>query len=123
MEAHPEEEHEKKPLQEKTSYRYDYILYHAPSVGARLAKLRAETHMCRVLMVGSIFLTVLYFYQRPPQDEALSSLFQGFLLSVFVMALMLKIHLASRSRNALRNNWEIVSEEKKKETLPATESN
>ncbi len=41
-------------------YIYDFILTHSPDAGNRLAKLRAESHMCGGLLVGSSVLGVLY---------------------------------------------------------------
>jgi hypothetical protein len=38
---------------------YDAVQLHDPQAGARLAKLAAEQHMCRVLMVGYIALGLL----------------------------------------------------------------
>jgi hypothetical protein len=45
-------------------YVYDFILIQNPSAGTRLVKLRAEVHLCRVIIIGCAMLMLLYLIQQ-----------------------------------------------------------
>ncbi len=47
-----------------TSYIYDFILLRDAGTGGRLAKLRAEIHLCRVLIAACIGLGALYLLEN-----------------------------------------------------------
>jgi hypothetical protein len=48
----------------RASYIYDFIHLRDAAAGGRLAKLRAEAHMCRVLIAGCIGLGVLHGLEK-----------------------------------------------------------
>ena len=71
-----------------------------PAAGARIAKLRAEMHLCRVLLVGvPVIALVGYLRQTLNQTDVFA------LLAVFIGAICALLYLRNRSRFGLENNW------------------
>jgi hypothetical protein len=98
----------------RISYMYDALQLYNPSAGARLAKLRAEQHMCRVLIAGGIVLEVAYALVEPGALLSAKSLVVLVGLAVMVLgAYFFYIHLAIRGRRLLTNCWHLIN-------LPAT---
>lgn len=96
------------------SYVYDYIHFHRPDIGARIAKLSAERHMCRVIFVGSIFLLLSYPIAAPLPFSNL--LFWGIECGLGIMgfsAICLYRHIVYRSYESMRNHWRLIHEEQK----------
>lgn len=94
------------------SFMYDAVQLYNPQVGARLAKLSAEQHMCRVLMVGFIGLvpTRLALQTQHILGTGPGTLCATIILSfvalvvVFSSALFHR-HLDIRSTRQLANYW------------------
>jgi hypothetical protein len=96
-------------------YAYDFILLRHAGAGGRLAKLRAEIHMCRVLMLACGILGTAYVIQRFSLNET-----PGFwptlptLLSLGAIArasYLLDVHLVVRARRLVVNCWDILKQE------------
>ncbi|HVT59662.1 MAG TPA: hypothetical protein VHR45_14830 [Thermoanaerobaculia bacterium] len=88
------------------SFMYDAVQLHDPQAGARLAKLAAEQHMCRVLIVGFVALgflqTGLYVAgTRPGTFWAAIALFSVVVFSSWLF----HRHLAIRAARLLANQW------------------
>ena len=104
-----------KKKEDDVSYIYDYIQFHRPDIGSRLAKLSAERHMCRVITVGAIFLFIAYSIARPePYPSSLFWFVEIGLVTMGVFASFLHRHLSSRSEELMSNNWRLIHEENKK---------
>lgn len=95
-------------------YIYDFILEKDPSAGLRLAKLRAESHLCRVLVVGCAALATLSLANR---NTTLVGI--GALVLTAVAAFYLQRHLKVRIWMLTVNCWIILNEG----PLTATERN
>jgi hypothetical protein len=88
---------------------YDYIQLRCPRAGARIAKLRAEQHMCGVLMIGCLLLAGIYVMfplsrypnWRPGGVEVI-------LLFSALTAGWLAWHLEKRSGTASYFSWYLV---------------
>src|SRR2546425_6337745 len=86
----------------RISYMYDALQLYNPSAGARLAKLRAEQHMCRVLIAGGIVLGAAYALIEQGALLSVKSLVVLVGLPVMVLgAYFFYIHLAIRARRLL----------------------
>jgi len=96
------------------SYVYDYIHFHRPDIGARIVKLSAERHMCRVILVGSILLIIGYPIASPLtfMEVRLGVIECGLGLMGF-SAICLYRHLSYRSYESMRNHWRLIHEEQK----------
>jgi hypothetical protein len=93
----------------RTAYMYDAVQSHDPKAGARLAKLSAEKHMCRVLLVGFSVMAVAHVVLniRAVGSAAFWSLlgaFAGTLLSAYLFYR----HLDIRTTRLLYNQWHIL---------------
>ena len=94
------------------SYIYDFILLRDAGAGGRLAKLRAEIHMCRVLILACVGLGTAYVIQRFPLIRT-----GGFwptltvLVAIARASYLLDVHLAVRSRRLMMNCWDILKKE------------
>jgi hypothetical protein len=98
-----------------TSYVYDYIQFHRPDIGSRLAKISAERHMCRVLFVGAVILIISYVFAAPvPYSSGLFWLVESGLVGVAIISLCQNRHLLSRSFELMSNNWGLIHDEKSK---------
>jgi hypothetical protein len=94
------------------SYAYDFILLRDAGAGSRLAKLRAEIHMCRVLMLACVSLGAVYAFQR--LSLILTWSYWLTLLSLGAIArfsYLLDVHLAVRARRLVANCWAILKKE------------
>jgi hypothetical protein len=82
---------------------YDMIQCFMPRAAGRLAKLRAESHLCRVLIVGSAFLFFMTLIKNTLVDNpAISRLI---LSMVFLSSICFLMHIKSRTIDFLENNW------------------
>ena len=98
------------------SFMYDSILLREPPTGARLAKLQAERHMCRVLMMGTIMLGVAYAARNWfPWGWLRSSVLLGLALLAW-SAYLFDVHLEVRSGRLLVNLWHLLGEPARKQT-------
>lgn len=94
------------------SYVYDYILLRDAGAGGRLAKLRAEIHMCRVFVLACIGLGTVYAIQHFPLIGT-----GGFWLTLILLVAiarawyLLDVHLVVRSRRLMTNCWDILRKE------------
>jgi hypothetical protein len=88
------------------SYMYDAVQLHDPQAGARLAKLSAEQHMCRVLIFGFIALacvrTGLYFAGNQARGFWVT---MALFLAVISTSWLFLRHLGIRSSRHLANHW------------------
>lgn len=87
-----------------SSFVYDFIRLKVPDVGARLVKVRAECHMCAVLIIGWIILSllnILNFYHAIEEAIIIEIILVVSIIGVF---LFLK-NLEERFSAALRNYW------------------
>lgn len=92
-------------------FMYDSILVHAPAAGARAVKLRAEQHMCRVLIVGTAMLFVAYCSTHwPPWELSRDLGIVGVLALIAVAAYLFHVHLDLRTRWLLVNYWYLLGE-------------
>jgi len=85
-----------------SSFVYDFIRLKVPDVGARLVKVRAECHMCAVLIIGWIILSllnILNFYHAIEEAIIIEIILVVSIIGVF---LYLK-NLEERFSAALRN--------------------
>jgi hypothetical protein len=72
-----------------TGFIYDYIRLRLPSAGARIAKIRAECHMCSVFVSGMSGIAVwnlVNIIASPTKIEIIMEL--GFLVSAFVFRML-----------------------------------
>ena len=98
-----------KLTQGQISYMYDAVQLYNPPAGARLAKLRAEDHMCRVLLAGAIALAPIYGFAKWHALVSIRSLvvFVG-LAGMAFGSYLFSVHLAIRSRRLLVNCWHLL---------------
>lgn len=91
------------------AYMYDAILWHSPAAGARLAKLRAEQHMCRVLIVGLLLLVALYSAAHAPAWQSWTY-WRHIALILFGIgtSYLFYVHLAIRVRRLMLNCWDLI---------------
>jgi hypothetical protein len=85
------------------SYVYDVIQIREPAAGARLVKLNAERNMCRVLIAGFLLLLVGSHFNGTGSRLVVDSLSFG-----IASALLFHLHLSIRSRNLMRNLWDLL---------------
>jgi hypothetical protein len=90
----------------KKSFMYDAIQLHDPVAGARLAKLAAEQHMCRVLIIGFaalgiLHITVLFF--GPATNHGWLPL--SICVATVVSAIVFYRHLLFRASMLANNVW------------------
>jgi hypothetical protein len=101
------------------SYIYDYIQFHRPDIGSRLAKLSAERHMCRVIIVGMVILFIFYTVAAPaPYSSASFWITEFGLLLLGVSAFCLHRHITTRSTELMSNNWRLIHDAEKKPADP-----
>jgi len=91
-------------------FMYDAIQFHSQRVGARCAKLRAEAHMCRVFLIGFIFILIVWSFlidhssgKRWDYWTVISALLVACLASC-----LFHRHLTIRSYNLLINHWQLL---------------
>jgi len=98
----------------RTAYMYDAVQFHDPKAGARLAKLRAEKHMCRVLLVGFSVMVVAHVVinVRAVGSAAFWSVLGAF-AGTLVSAYLFHRHLDVRTTRFLYNQWHILGLGKK----------
>ena len=88
---------------------YDAIQHYDPAAGARLAKLSAERHMCRVLIVGCPTICIAHaFHNYADWRSSEYCLLFVVLMVGLVGSVFLYLHLAIRQRRALLNNWDLI---------------
>ena len=91
------------------SFVYDYVRLHAPDVGSRLVKIRAEIHMCTVLLTGFMFLTVWNSINLFKMFSLESLIIETLLiLSIFGLFYFMK-DLEERFMTGLCNYWFIIN--------------
>ena len=88
----------------QVSFLYDALQLFNPSAGARLVKLRAETHLCCTLFVGALVIAAAYI---PTHRQSLFtvrtvSAFLG-LAGMAASSYSFYVHLAIRARRLLMN--------------------
>lgn len=87
-------------------YIYDAIQLRWPQVGARCAKLQAEAHMCRVLLIGFLSFLGVWIVSRfsyigqPEYWLVIACLFIG-----CATTCLFHIHLSIRTQWLLVNHW------------------
>jgi hypothetical protein len=103
----------------QVSFLYDALQYFNPAAGARLAKLRAEQHLCRVLLMGVALLIPSYLvtHWRSPLAER-SSVLAG-LLGMALAARAFFLHLEVRSSRLRMNYCQLLAELRQVEAPPA----
>lgn len=105
------------------SYMYDFIQHNDPPAGARLAKLRAERHMCCVFIIGFIILTVLHWDINWENRQYLRLLPTTSLFVFVIVAMWLfHRHIEHRSRVLMLNYWHMLNEEKKAQEVKVSKS-
>jgi hypothetical protein len=87
------------------SYIYDYIQMRCPRTAGRIAKLRAEWHMCGVIIVGSAILFLLNLYKLFTDFTTASLYFEIGLALAFFAAYSLSSHVKNRRLAVLGNVW------------------
>jgi hypothetical protein len=88
---------------------YDYIQLRCPRAGARIAKLRAEQHMCGVLMIGCLLLAGIYgIFPSVRYPDWHPSRVETVLLFSALTAGWLAWHLEKRSGTASYFSWYLV---------------
>ncbi len=91
------------------AYMYDAVQFRAPRVGARLAKLRAEKHMCRVMLVGFSMMTVFHVLLNSYAVGSISFWFVlGALGATIVSSYLFYRHLDIRTTRLLWNQWHLL---------------
>ncbi|MBN1759206.1 MAG: hypothetical protein JW863_12850 [Chitinispirillaceae bacterium] len=87
---------------------YDKIQCYLPRAAGRLAKLRSESHLSRVLFVGSV---ILSFVALAAADKLVNKPFTFMLLgAICISSICFWHHIKSRTGHLLKNNWEICKE-------------
>ncbi|VTR64547.1 membrane hypothetical protein [Desulfosarcina cetonica] len=90
-------------------YMYDAIQFYCPQAGARCAKLRAEAHLCRTLLVGFIVLLVVWAVANFSIICSMRYWFNILLLLAGCAAsYFFHHHLKIRSRSLLVNHWHML---------------
>lgn len=87
---------------------YDFVRLRSPDVGARLVKVRAECHMCAVLVTGLTMITIWNLggiILSPTKGEIVVEL--GLLLSVVAFWVFMR-DLEERFMTSLSNHWFIL---------------
>lgn len=94
----------------RLSYVYDFIVLRDAAAGARLAKLRAEAHMCRVLVAGSILLALGYVGENLSRLCSLSVWLVVLVLAGTAFAShILNAHLSLRAQRLMVNCWDLLN--------------
>jgi hypothetical protein len=93
-------------------YAYDYIQHYDPQAGSRLAKLRAEVHLARVLVVGVMLIIIAYVIHTHHLDFKLSVLI-GMLLSSFLFWAHLKIRISHLMENCYKVIYDSLDREER----------
>jgi hypothetical protein len=97
------------------SYVYDFIQYHEPSIGARLAKLSAERTLCRVLMMGLAILLITYMILvRCESFDIKRPIIEIGLALMIISAFCFNQRLKDRSEKLMINSWRLIHEANKK---------
>jgi len=99
----PQDDDDDKP-ESGMAFKYDAVLLHEPAAGARLVKLRAEQHLCRVLAIGVFLLVPLYVWRSWPWRASDVGVLAGLALIAW-SAYLFYIHLEIRARRLLANYW------------------
>jgi hypothetical protein len=90
---------------------YDYILLKEPTAGARVVKLRAEQHMCRTLIVGTLIIFLVYCWMKwPPWDSVQHLVTVAGLAFIASAAHLFNVHLTQRSHLLMMNYWHLLHE-------------
>lgn len=100
-----------------TAIMYDIIRMKKPELGARLVKLRAEFHMCRILILGwFIFLIInlIIIIYNFPNNSYLRPLIEISLLLAIIAAYNTYTHLRERYLWGLCNHWLLIEKYEKK---------
>jgi RsiW-degrading membrane proteinase PrsW (M82 family) len=98
---------------------YDTIQYRFPSAGARLAKLSAERHLARVLIVGFVILTVLWgIAKRISWHDGKYWLVIVLLLVGSFLSWLFNRHLRIRSMRLMVNYWHFLKPEARNGSAP-----
>jgi 8-oxo-dGTP diphosphatase len=89
------------------AFAYDHIQVWDPAAGARIAKLRAEQHMCGVVIIGAITLAAISVIMMVIEriNGTTLSWFLICLLFAAIAAWQLNIHLERRFTIGLGNLW------------------
>jgi hypothetical protein len=90
------------------SYIYDYVRLFAPDVGARLVKVRAECHMCSVLISGISILFIWNFVEISTFFQIWRILYGIFMLSTLIFLWFFMRDLEIRFMTGLCNYWYIL---------------
>ncbi len=93
--------------EESYSYRYDFIHFHCPRAGARLAKIGAERHMCRVVIVGAVLLLISLAAGAPGLT---TEIVRAALAVALLGAWALNRHLDKRGKRGVLNNWRLIND-------------
>lgn len=78
---------------------YDYIQLQLPKMGARIAKLRGEQHLCGTLFICSVFLG---FYTLIVEKQYFLSVLP---FAVVLLSAVFYRHLIERAGKAMINGW------------------
>lgn len=90
-------------------YMYDAIQFYCPQAGARCAKLRAEAHLCRTLLIGFIVLLIAWTVTKSSNISTTRYWCTILLLLAGCGASHLfHHHLKIRSRWLLINHWHML---------------
>jgi hypothetical protein len=94
-------------IKNEQSYKYDFIHLYCPRTALRIAKLRAELHMCRVLIVGSLLVLIFHKYYLE-NLYSYSCLIQIISFLILICSVCLFIHLTIRTKLSIRNNTMLI---------------
>lgn len=78
---------------------YDYIQLGLPKMGARIAKLRGEQHLCGTLIFSSTALGILTLFIDKHRPIYILP------FAVVLLAIILHRHLVNRAGKAMMNGW------------------
>jgi len=93
------------------SYVYDFIAIRNPSTGLRMAKLRAERHLCRVLIVGCVILAIIDICRDWRAPAVADAAIIGALGGISAAMFLLQRHLCDRMWRLSANCWLILHDE------------
>jgi protein-S-isoprenylcysteine O-methyltransferase Ste14 len=110
---------EEKDKEEELSRKYHYVLIRGPMAGAGLAKIKAERHLTRVLVVGLGALLLLYLYlvsigAAAHTPRAACTIVAGLIAAAFG-AFVLNRHSANEECFGIKTSYDILKEAKEKE--------
>ncbi len=93
------------------SYIYDAIQHYEPAAGARLAKLRAEQNMCRVLAIGFAILAIIHLCVNWRKQYFFLSV--GLIVLSVISTIMFNRHLSIRAHTLMLNYWDLLQNDNK----------